>query len=126
MQPWHRDEQLVSDVIRLTIPSGDRYRSVVTLVLGGIGNRVELPYERMDDLQLALVSALGACADGELTVEVDAGGDALAIAVGPVERGSGADPALARVLEPLVDAVRTVERGGGEWLELSIEAPRSG
>ena len=48
----------VSDRIVLTVPAGARFRSVATLVLGGIGGRADLPYERMDDLQLAVLSIL--------------------------------------------------------------------
>ena len=40
----------MTDRIVLTIPAGARFRGVATLVLGGIGGRMDLPYERMDDL----------------------------------------------------------------------------
>ena len=43
----------VKDTIVLTIPTDSAYRGVASLVLGGIGTRLDLPYERMDDLQLA-------------------------------------------------------------------------
>lgn len=110
----------MTDRIVLTIPSDARLRAVGTLVLGGVGSRADLPYERMDDLQLALVSALGAARDGEVTLEIDADAASLRVALGPLQDGSGADPALTRVLTPLVDAVELEQREGGEWISLAL------
>ena len=63
----------VSDRIVLTMPAHERLRGVATLVLGGVGGRLQLPYERMDDLQLAVLSALDATGDdGEVSLELDA------------------------------------------------------
>ena len=53
----------VTDRIVLTMPTDVRLRSVATLVLGGVGSRLDLPFEKTDDLQLAVLSALEA-ADG--------------------------------------------------------------
>jgi len=111
------------DRIVLTIPADARFRSVATLVLGGVGSRVELPYERTDDLQLAVLSALDASAADETTVEVETQDGRLEIAVGPVRDGSGDDPGLVRVLARLVDEVTTERREGGEWLRLVVGGP---
>ena len=113
-------EPLVSDRIVLTIPTDDRFRSVATLVLGGIGSRSELPFERTDDLQLAVLSALDASDAATVTIVVDADDRGLRLAVGPVRRGSGDDDGLARVLTHLVDDVAHESRDGGEWLTLGI------
>ena len=43
----------MTDDIVLTIPTSPRLRSVATLVLGGVGSRLRLSYEKVDDLQLA-------------------------------------------------------------------------
>ena len=51
---------VMGDRVVLTIPAEPRFRSVATLVVGGIGSRADLPYERADDLQLAVLSALDA------------------------------------------------------------------
>ena len=61
----------VSDRIVLTVPAGARFRSVATLVLGGIGGRADLPYERMDDLQLAVLSILDSTDGDAVTLEVE-------------------------------------------------------
>ncbi len=114
----------VSDRIVLTLPAGPRYRGVATLVLGGIGTRLDLPYERTDDLQLALVSALETARDGEVTLEIDASDSgALALTVGPVRAGSGDDSALALVLSRLVDDVSSEQRDGSEWIVLRLAPP---
>jgi hypothetical protein len=110
----------VTDRIVLTIPTEQRFRSVATLVLGGIGSRADLPYERMDDLQLAVLSALDAADRAEITLEVDADEGALRLALGPVRAGSRDDEGLARVLSPLVDAVGHEQRDGAAWLSLEL------
>jgi anti-sigma regulatory factor (Ser/Thr protein kinase) len=115
---------LVSDRIVLTMPADARFRSVATLVVGGIGSRVELPYERMDDLQLAVLSALDASDDTTVTLEVDAGEDGLQLTLGPVRQGSGEDGGLIRVLSRLVDDVNHESRDGVEWLTLGVSGSR--
>ena len=84
----------MTDQITLTIPSRTSYTGVATLVLGGIGSRLELSYERMDDLQLAVVSVLEARGDEDVTVEVEAAQERVTISVGPLVEGSGSDQAL--------------------------------
>lgn len=114
----------VSDRIVLTLPAGPRFRGVATLVLGGIGTRLDLPYERTDDLQLALVSALESARDSQVTLEIDASeSGALALTIGPVRSGSADDPSLALVLSRLVDDVSGERRDGSEWIVLRVAPP---
>jgi hypothetical protein len=115
-------EPLVSDRIVLAIPTNDRFRSVATLVLGGIGSRSELPFERTDDLQLAVLSALDATDAAMVTIEVDADERGLRLALGPVRRGTGDDNGLARVLSRLVDDVAHESRDGADWITLGVSA----
>jgi hypothetical protein len=110
----------MNDHISLTIPTASQYRAVATLVLGGVGSRLDLPYERVDDLQLAVLSVLEASGDERVTVEVDAEEDGMLVSVGPLADGSQADGALARVLEPLVDSVEPSERDARVWLTLRL------
>jgi len=114
----------MTDTIVLTLPVETRFRSVATLVLGGIGTRFDLPYERVDDLQLAVLSVLEAGGDGRVTLEVEGESGGLAVAIGPLVAGTGSDQALTRVLDPLVDAVEPGERDGVEWLTLRIGSSR--
>jgi hypothetical protein len=116
----------MTDTIELTIPTSPRLRGVATLVLGGIGSRLRLPYEKVDDLQLAALSVLSASADEAVTLELAAAEDSLAVGIGPLSSGSGADDGLKRVLERLVDEFESSERDGREWLTLHLARPRSG
>ena len=111
---------LVTDRIVLALPTEARFRSVATLVLGGIGSRADLPYERMDDLQLAVLSALDAADQAEVTLEVDADENGVSLALGPVRDGSGDDEGLGLVLSRLVDDVTHERRDGAEWLSLRL------
>jgi hypothetical protein len=116
----------VSDRIVLTIPAGARFRSVATLVIGGIGGRADLPYERMDDLQLAVLSILDATDRDTVTLDVQSDRDGLAVAVGPVRDGSGDDDGLQRVLSRLVEGVAHEDRDGAEWITFGISNANHG
>lgn len=106
--------------ISLTLPTDPEYRGVATLVLGGIGARLDLPYERMDELQLAVLSLLDAGAGPEVSVVVEADGSTLTVSVGPLADGSGSDDGLTTVLDRLVDGVQREQREGAEWLALRL------
>lgn len=110
----------MTDRILLTIPADERFRSVPTLVLGGIGSRLDLPYERMDDLQLAVLSLLEAVDGDEATLDVVADDGFLSVRVGPLRPGSAEDPALGRVVSRLVDAVEPGTRDGADWITVRV------
>lgn len=110
----------MTDRILLTIPADERFRSVPTLVLGGIGSRLDLPYERMDDLQLAVLSLLEAVDGDEATLDVVADDGFLSVRVGPLRPGSAEDPALGRVVSRLVDAVEPGTRDGAHWITVRV------
>jgi hypothetical protein len=110
----------VTDRIALTIPAESRYRAVATLVLGGVGSRLNLPFERMDDLQLALLSILEAASEDEVSVEIDAAEDHVLLTVGPLALGTGDDAGLARVISKLVDDAHSTRRESGEWLVVRL------
>jgi hypothetical protein len=115
----------VTDRILLTIPTDPRFRGVATLVLGGIGSRANLPYERTDDLQLAALSALEATDGNKVTLDVKANQSGLSLAIGPVRAGSADDDGLRRVLVGLVDEVDHEIRDGVEWLTLRVTSSAS-
>jgi anti-sigma regulatory factor (Ser/Thr protein kinase) len=116
-----RGELAVTDRIVVTVPADPRFRSAASLVLGGVGSRLEVPYERLDDLQLALASALDSAREGEVTLEVAAAADELRLTLGPLRDGASADPGLALVLLRLVDEVEHERRDGDEWLSLRLQ-----
>ena len=110
----------MADSISIRFPVEDRFRSVSTLVLGGVGTRLDLPYERMDDLQLAVLSLLDAVEGDEATVDMEAAEGTLAVTVGPLRDRSGRDDGLHRVVSRLVDEVQPSTRDGIEYVTLRL------
>jgi hypothetical protein len=117
----------VTDTISLSFPSRQSFRGIPSLVLGGVGSRIGLPYERMDDLQLAVLSMLDASAGDEATVEIDAEDERVAVSVGPLRPDVDGDKGLALVLSRLTDGVEAGRRGEDVWLTVFVaRAPASG
>jgi hypothetical protein len=110
----------VTDTILLTFPSRQSFRGVPSLVLGGVGSRLDLPYERMDDLQLAVLSMLDASAAEETTLEIQAEEERVAVSVGPLRPDVDGDTGLALVLDRLTDGVEAGSRGDGVWLTVFL------
>lgn len=115
----------MTDRILLTLPASHRLRGVATLVLGGIGSRFDLPYEKVDDLQLAVLSVLAAGDLEQVTIEVEVDDDTVEVKIGPLADGGASDRGLHQVLERLVDAVepapREIESGAHEeWITLRL------
>lgn len=125
-----------SDEITLTLPRERDFHRVAHLVLGGLAVRLDLTFEHLEDLQLALAGLLEwQGEDGEVTVAIRVTEEAIETTVGPcherirheLERDAGDDVGLRRVLDAVVDEVRVERRNGADWVELrkSIE-PRDG
>ena len=115
-----------TDTVLVEFPATEGYRGVGRLVLGGLASRFELPVDRVEDLLLAVESLLVHGVAGETVVlTVDAGDEALRVRLGPLVDGGGvSDPAVARVLRPLVDEATnvTLEDNGHAFAELLVEA----
>jgi hypothetical protein len=111
------------DRISLSLPAANAYRGVVSLVVGGVGGRIDLPYERADDLQLAILAALESSVEDTVTVELLVTDEQLRVSVGPLASGTADDRALLKVLGPLVDSVERAAGDGCEWLALSLTRP---
>lgn len=117
----------MSDQVQLTLPAEEDFRPVAHLVVGGLGVRLDLTLEDLDDLQIALEALLG-CRDddGDIVVTVDAGDGAIRASVGPfgaaaldsLER-SDVPFGLHRVLETVCDTFEIEERDAGSWVELT-------
>lgn len=110
----------VMDRILLTVPCGPRGASVVALVLGGVGSRLDLPVDRIDELALAATTVGASVVGDELELELSVLDDRVLLQMGPLEAGAMSDAARRRVVEPLVDGVVTRQRAGHEWLELEL------
>jgi hypothetical protein len=119
----------MSDEIRLTLPRERLFFGVAHLVLGGLAVRLDLTFETLEDLQLALENLLEqAHTDGELTVSVRVEGDILRASVGPfaaeelarLESASAPEGVtLGRILDAVVDRVEIGERDGGRWVDIT-------
>ena len=118
--PHSHGHLTMDDSILLTLPTGPRLLNVATLVLGGIGSRLQMSYEKVDDLQLATLSALSASDGDTVTLEIRARDAEVSVGIGPLAAGSGDDAALRRVLDRLVDGVEASSRDGHDWLTLRL------
>ena len=117
----------MTDRVELTLPAEEDFRHVAHLVVGGLGVRLDLTLEDLDDLQIALEALLG-CRDdeGDIVVTVDADNGAIRASVGPFGAGSldslersDSPLGLHRVLETVCDTFEIEERDGGSWVELT-------
>jgi hypothetical protein len=117
----------LSDEIRLVLPAQEDFHPIAHLVVGGLGARLELTFEQLEDLQVA-VEALLDCRDDDLdvSVTVTVEPDAIHATVGPFAReqlaqldGDGSGLGLRRVLETVTDTLRVDERDGGVWVAMT-------
>ena len=68
----------MNDEITLVVPAEEDFRQVAQLVVGGLGARLDLTYEDLDDLQTALDAVLACREDAgdiRLVVAVSDGGE---------------------------------------------------
>jgi anti-sigma regulatory factor (Ser/Thr protein kinase) len=116
--------------LSLTIPGERRFLGVARLLVGGLAARLDLPYEQMDDLQLAAESALATEPPAsEVTLELEVGDDAVELRIGPFDPRALRNPddahelGLDRLLSTLVDEVQLIDRNGTSWLVLGKRVP---
>ena len=115
----------MTDTIHLTFPAKDSFRGVPSLVLGGVGSRLDIPFERMDDLQLAVLSMLDASVGEDASVEIEAEDERVAVSVGPLRSDAAEDNGLDLVLRRLTDGVASGRRGGDVWLTVHLTRSRA-
>ena len=117
----------MSDEIRLVLPAQEDFHPIAHLVVGGLGARLELTFEQLEDLQVA-VEALLDCRDDDrdVSVTVTVEPDAIHATVGPFVRqqlaeldGDGSGLGLRRVLETVTDTLRVDERDGAVWVAMT-------
>jgi hypothetical protein len=113
------------DEISLTLPADNAFHGVAHLVLGGLAVRLDLTFEHLEDLELALDALLERTAtDEDVTVRVRVLDDQLKTFVGPFksvrrELESNDQLNLARILATVCDEVEVSDRDGSEWVELT-------
>jgi hypothetical protein len=123
--------------IRLKIPHEKPYHGIARLVVGGLAARLDLSYEHLDDLQLALGTVLeneGYSQSAEVTVELRVREDGVEMAIGPLHatevrtdlEKNGDSVSLRRLLSTVVERVELEQRADGGWLHLEKRIPLAG
>ena len=120
---------MTPDEITLRIPRDRALYSVAHLVLGGLGIRLNLTIEHLEDLELAVDAVLERSREEEehVTIAVSVTEGRIETLIGPMRDGvraelaeaEGEEVGLRRMLDALVDEVELTKRGGDEWLKLS-------
>jgi hypothetical protein len=117
----------LTDEIQLVLPAEEDFRHIAHLVVGGLGARIDLTLEHLEDLQVALDALLSCRQDaGDVSVIVRVVDDAVRASVGPFPPGAlgeleqeGDELGLRRVLETVCDTIQVEQRGGDSWVELT-------
>jgi hypothetical protein len=117
---------LSGDEIQLTLPADEAFHRVAHLVLGGLAVRLNLTFESLEDLELALDALLERTqTDDDIQLRVRVLDGELQTVVGPfaslraeLERG-GDELTLSRILSAVCDSVEISDRDGSEWVELT-------
>ena len=115
------------DEIQLTLPADEAFHSVAHLVLGGLAVRLNLTFENLEDLELALDALLErAQTDDGVSLRVRMLDGELRTTVGPfssvraeLEDGSAETLTLSRILSTVCDSYEIADRDGAEWVELT-------
>jgi hypothetical protein len=118
---------LIADEICLTLPADDAFHGVAHLVLGGLAARLNLSFENLEDLELALDALLERPNDGrEVTLRVLVQDSELRMVVGPfvgvraeLDEGGANSLNLGRILGAVSDSVEIEDRDGSQWVELT-------
>jgi hypothetical protein len=128
----------MTDFVALRFPRDSRYYAVARLVVGGMAAPLQMSYDALDDLQLAISSLLD---HEDLTLAPGAGGDdvelrlevsdaELVASIGTFAPGSldrafersgdqGGELGLKRLLDTIVDGVDVATDGDGERVSLT-------
>jgi anti-sigma regulatory factor (Ser/Thr protein kinase) len=119
----------MTDEIVLTLPRDREFYGIAQLVLGGLAVRLDLTFETLEDLQLALASVLERPDDdGDVNVTLRVDGRVVRTLVGPfdvdalrahLERQTRDELSVARLLDTVVDRVEIDDRDEGAWIELT-------
>jgi hypothetical protein len=113
------------EAIELTLPVGREWHAVARLVLGGVADRMNLSFEDLDDLQLAVERLLvEAASQDRVKLRIDVVDHGVRVGVGPLAeraladalQGPDAEPGeltLRRILQTVVDSFGVEEAAEG-------------
>lgn len=106
--------------VGLELPA-QSYGAVGRLVAAGVASRLGATVDRIDELQLALDTALRRTVQGtEVVLRLRPSSDALNVFVGPMSIPDEERADLERVLSTLVEEVSTHEVDGEVWIDLRV------
>jgi anti-sigma regulatory factor (Ser/Thr protein kinase) len=118
----------VTDEITLVLPRERDFHRVAHLVLGGLAARLDLTYESLEDLQLALDSLLERGEeDGEIVVRINVSNYSIEALVGPfegdalraeLEHDDPGSVGLKRLLETVADRIELASDGGEDFVRV--------
>jgi len=119
----------MSDEITLTLPPERAFHRVAHLVVGGFAVRLDLTYDTLEDLQIALDELLARADDAAVTVSVRFEGGELRTSVGPFggerlrheleQDVADESMSLRRLLETVSDRVEIGRRDEGDYVEIT-------
>jgi len=122
------------DEISLTLPADKAFHRVANLVVGGLAVRLDLTFELLEDLELALDALLERTSnEHDVTLRVRILDGELRTVIGPftavrAELAEGGDDSLnlRRILATVCDRVEITDHDGAQWVELSkrVESER--
>jgi hypothetical protein len=120
-------DTLSFDEISLTLPADEAFHRVAHLVMGGLAVRLDLTFELLEDLELALDALLErTSSDHDVTLRVRILDGELRTLIGPftavgAELAEGGDDSLnlRRILATVCDRVEITDHDGAQWVELS-------
>ena len=117
----------MKDEITLTMPRDREFFTIAHLVLGGVGIRLNLTIETLEDLQLAIDAIVERDREpGDVTIALRLNDQTIETEVGPfgdgvrreLEQGGEEEVGLRRILDTLVDEVEVIPGEGGDWVRL--------
>ena len=118
---------MTTEEIRLVVPAEEEFRPIVHLVAGGLASRLDVTYDDLEDIQVAVDAVLALRDDdGDLTIVLSAESGVVRAAIGPFEPepfqstdASDGSLDLQRVLETVCDTYEFESREDGAWVELT-------
>ena len=125
MPPESPEPTPAPDVIELVTPVGRAWEPVIRLVLGGIGDRLDLGFDELDDLQLAVERLLAEAGTQEsVRLSFELGEHSVRTRIGPLRespiaaalQGPEEPPGeltLRRILQTVVDSFGVDEADDG-------------
>jgi hypothetical protein len=117
----------VTDEIRLILPAQEDFHQIARLVVGGLAARLELTFEQLEDLEVALDVVLRCREDaGDLSISLDVDTGTVSATVGPFSAEAvamlehdGGELDLRRVLDTVADGVEIEQRDGDSWVRFA-------